>query len=755
MNRPGKWSMAVLLTALLGACGCGAFFTAEQEEDGDGTGKGRYIAEEIQIRSDNQDLYTVRSLTVCNDGKLRAITENAVYASADDGENWEAEEWPAEIVGSDQIMAADMDRDGNMFLVCSYEDPGYYYISAAGEVRELEVKLPELDPSDGYDSEEDVFINDLSEVMLLSEEQVLGYNDKAELYLIDLHSGAITGAYGERHEVSTMEAYTVAGTTLIYKLQEEQIRYVDIDTGEELAVENVIQEYFSQTDIQTLSGNFPYQLAPVADGSGFYFCDASGLYRYIFGSSQIELIVNGATTYLSNPEYVFWSMAAVGDDEFYFRCADGEWQEVLLHYYYSEDVNTTPETELKVYSLYDSQMLRQAVADFQIEYSNYYVQLEIGIGYSDNKSTAEALWELDNQIANGDAPDVIIANGDFPVADYADQLTDLSGLLAELTAADTYFENIIYTYEADGTVPAVPTRFAVPMLAGDPDVLAEIDSFAAMADYIARTWEEDAAAAAAGFVPMLELEDYLLYGYQELYMNAEGEYTAKLETFLDALSALPLTVYEEDDIDTLYYWGGYTPVIEQSDVFMLLGQMPLNNGYVKGFDAYKTVLSINETLGWDCRVFYEDSYLPIDVVAIHQDSRRPEAGEAFIRYLLSEPFQQKSYYEQEGLPVLQEGLYAQYLESGAGGSGRVEIAVADEEGNEISAGYDEIEFTADHYEELLTLCEQLETPVIYEYELADTLRDYVREYLLGHQTKRETMEQLVTYTKRYYGGVLP
>ena len=135
------------------------------------------------------------------------------------------------------------------------------------------------------------------------------------------------------------------------------------------------------------------------------------MYRYSFGGSVVEQVIDGNLNRISSPDISAISMVRDKDGNFYLAvqdsAADMGSSGKILKYAYSPDTPATPDTELTVYSLTDNTYIRQVAALFQKKYPDIYLNLEIGITDEDAMTGTDALKNLNTEIMAGNGPDVL------------------------------------------------------------------------------------------------------------------------------------------------------------------------------------------------------------------------------------------------------------------------------------------------------------------------------------------------------------
>lgn len=211
----------------------------------------------------------------------------------------------------------------------------------------------------------------------------------------------------------------------------------------------------------------------ISDGEGnLYYCNSNGIQRLTPGGTVWETIVDGSLTSLTSPSVTPAGLYLDGSGGFYVSVYVQSIGSKLLHFTYSEDTPTVPDTELTVYSLRELPTVRQTISAFQNSHANVHVNYRVGLPEGSNNVTAsDVVRSLNTEILAGKGPDVLILDG-LPVDSYMEKgvLADLSALLS---GADL-LSNVANTYQTDGKTYAIPARFTVPVLIGDKDAINSI-----------------------------------------------------------------------------------------------------------------------------------------------------------------------------------------------------------------------------------------------------------------------------------------
>ena len=230
--------------------------------------------------------------------------------------------------------------------------------------------------------------------------------------------------------------------------------------------------------------------AACADSDGnYYYASQKGIYRLAKGGDLAELVVDGAGTVLSAGEASLMGLA---------RCADGGFLAVSLesssdpegdtaysgHVYRLFWDETAPARgsgeALVVWSLENSDTVRAAINEYEAQYPERTVDYQIAL--ESGGAATDAITALNTALLAGSGPDVIILDGlDWRAYQERGLLEDLSPWVDTEALAG----NIAAPFVGeDGSVYALPARFAVPVLVGTESDLAAASSLESLAGWL-------------------------------------------------------------------------------------------------------------------------------------------------------------------------------------------------------------------------------------------------------------------------------
>ncbi len=211
-----------------------------------------------------------------------------------------------------------------------------------------------------------------------------------------------------------------------------------------------------------------------------YLAGNKGLHRHVIGGSVVEQVIDGKLSCFSNPSYLLKGMVMLPDNEFLALFVDGK----LVRFTYDPNIPTVPDKKLKIYSLEENDLVKQAVTIYQSQNPQVYLDYEVGLS-SESVTRDDALKKLNTQIMAGQGPDLLIVDG-MPLDSYIEKglLLDLSDCFNSMESKDKPFENIINAFKKDGSVYAIPCEIQIPLIEGKEKYVSGADSLEGIANMV-------------------------------------------------------------------------------------------------------------------------------------------------------------------------------------------------------------------------------------------------------------------------------
>lgn len=761
MKQYKRWiALALSLLGVLGClAGCGAGdSTITQATPGTDAGQtesapnggettaaamGRYVEQSIPL----PECQYAEDMVMLEDGRLRVALRRAddsvvVCTSGADRSTWDTTwEVPEEILATGSVSKLALSPDGNMFCH-TREDAeengnyGYHFwvISSDGTYREIPITYPDVDYTLGFLVPYCDF-TDSGKLMVEFQQN--------EVCQVDLE----TGELGQNiNELEPMLFKMGCAGENTYMIGWETVS-ANID-GQTAVLDNAMGQQLVDA-LRANEGNTP-KIAFWENPEGYlFFITQDGLFSFVPGGSVVEELIDGSRTTLGDPRFLPVALTGGEDDTFYVLGSRGGDETMLLHYTYDATISTVSDTQLTIYSLYESEDLPQMISQYQVAHPEVMVDLQIGMTGEDGITISDAIRTLNTEILAGNGPDLICLDG-FNLKTYMEKglLADVSEILSQ---AEPTLTQVTKCYEQEGKLYAIPTGFIFPVMYGPRHIVSQIhdwDSLVAAGEQ-AKAERPDSFGVLGAFHPV-NTADKLYDCYSSVWINPDGTVDeAKLAQFyagmqkvfdLDAKlqEAWADRIYE----DPLFYPGEYTGVLGST----LMGSYCMGFGTLNGMSVWANALAADQYLDdyTTARLELGDSgvFVPKGIMGILTTSKHPQAAGAFLQFMLSQQVQSKdlSYC----FPVNQAVFDKETSEERVIDS---YTSFTDADGNSIGvqAQYPD----AEDRENLRTWVDNLTTPASTDFIIRSTVLDQMTACLLKEITPEEAAQNAMKTISLY------
>jgi len=658
-DRKKILSLALALVFLLGClAGCKsetvAGLSAPSDPNPGGSAMGRYVEEDIPIPESAYPL----DLVMLDTGALRfaavdKMDTEQIYTQQADG-SWETVSLPKEVTDSGSVGTLALAPDGRIFCytiryhenesngVLIVEEHHMWMVEASGEVREIPNTYPDMDSIRFFLICGCDFTSD-GRLMV-----VVQYRE-----LMELDPG--TGKFGEdRNDVGIYGGFLSCAGEDTYLIGAEkaivysggEVKTLSDPAGEQMIQAIALHEWDSEKHFTLWKNPEGY----------LFFTTEEGLYSFVPGGSVVEKLVDGARTTLGDPGFLTKRMVGGTDGSFYVLGDNGD--TVLYHYVYNESVSTEPSYTLRVYSLRDDDSLRQTASLFQKACPDIAVDLEIGMTGEDGVTEADAVKALNTRILAGSGPDILNLDG-LPLESFLEKgiLTDLSSVFDKNGPMLTQVTNC---FAFDGSVCAVPTAFAIPVMYGPRDILSQVHDFGSLTTAVEQALAHNPEGRSALYAAQAtQMADRFYDACSAGWRNLDGTLDeGKLTDYYAGMKALfdldaPFRESLGDRIQELepYQVGEYTSPGIALNIQEGVG---CNVGTLEGMNDWSFVLAGDQALeGYDTlpqSIQATGVFQPKRIMGILNTSTQQEAAEEFLAYLLSDQAQENL---TSGFPVNQ------------------------------------------------------------------------------------------------------
>lgn len=657
---------------------------AEEPEEVNGSAMGRYLESEVELP---ENVYPA-ALTVTADGKLRMLGQNyeeketGLWDSSDGGTTWElAATLPEEYADLYVVDAAFAPDGGGALISMETEE------EEASEMSDYQLAFVAFD-GQGNAERTDLGSMDQSEdlPMFLSfhpNGTLTGVCYGGSTVLLDRNTGEVTAEF-----CSNGEMVAPCGNEILVLTKNSELLPYDLESREPLGRDEALEEAFFADGIsyeQTISGGYPVAFGSDAEGR-LYYCNKKGIFTHMPDGGTVEQVVDGSLNSLSDPTNV-WNGIVVWNQTFYvLGVSSTNAVPFIRKYEYDPDMTSVPERELTIYSLEESDGMRQAISLFQKKYPDTYVNYQIGMSGGEGVTAEDALRTLNTDILAGNGPDILLLDG-ISVETYVEKglLTDLTGLLQGIGETDGLLENMAYTYSQDAGTFAVPAYFSIPVIAGKKEW---IDSVQGIEDLINLAGQQDVLDSWNGYAMAA-----LLYSVcAGSWRKEDGTFDqGKLADFVRSMKEFHDTWMEHASSESLeklnylygweealheipYGWNG----ISMGDMSLAGGECQAYVGELYGSSDYSGISSVNKATG-DCSMALLNGqqsgvFVPHMILGILNTAKESERAEDFVSYMLSKegqmiaqgsgfPVNAQAFHDTLYIPSFEDGEMSAYSEN--------------------------------------------------------------------------------------------
>ncbi len=488
----------------------------------------------------------------------------------------------------------------------------------------------------------------------------------------------------------------------------------------------------SDSDVVIFGGSGSFAFDVLKDGT-LIAGSESGIFKLAGDGAEgeWEQLIAGMDTDFSMPDCWCLSLAVLDNGGIYglFQ-ANGE--QKLNFYEYDPDAVSEVTQVLKLYTVYESSLLKQAAAMYHrahpevvIEIENEYPQYFYGTPDYDT-----VYKKLNTMLMGEDAPDILVMDH-LNMDSYAQRglLEDLNDVLKPLEESGEVLSNITGAYvDGDGSRYVVPLQFNFTLAMGRDITSENMSSLEALAGFLSQT-----DYSYLGSLTVDELVDFF-YTYfcdkivrdKQLDKEALGKYLEYLKAVADNSGMIGKR--QEDEI--------------QYGMWDLSSKAKLAFTEADGFNGCMFPMSIVDYIKGDFTVF-ENRFIPSLQTGICAKSKYVETAKDFLQFALSEQVQNSETYR--GFPVNHRALQNQADKDRSNMS-----AVAAIMGDD--GGYVEFEskpYSKEVAKRLIDICKVLDTPVKEDTKIREVLIESLGGYLNGTESLEAAIQRIEDGLKMY------
>lgn len=639
------------------------------------------------------------------------------YALDEDGKSWEKEAvtWAQGLKGKIQQgrITIFYGEDGNYYAYYCDEGQLYHFVKQDGDSYK-ELVIPDWDITEERDYREiprNVFVAENGNIIMSNQ----GY----KCYIYSGEDGSLLTSF----MCGWYESMCVKGNELFMMKDKTNNGVLHYDLAE-------------LKPLPEIAGNFEGGVRLAVSGEDLYACCPQGVFRAEKDGGIFQKILDAGKFHFSKDNGTLLQLF-IAENGFYLTYGE---QGGVIKRYAPRDPNEEFLGEFTVYSLDESDLILDLVAEFQTKHPEFDVFYETGEGGEGSTTAADRIRALNARILAGDGPDVLVLDG-LPAQNYVEKgiLSDLSAVLGE--DMENIAPNILANYKKENTLYMLPLRFMVSMFGTSGQDATIFDSLQTLVDFCDGR-EEPAVPVGLPYPYILEI---LYYNFPpeiikdgNIDEEAIGEFLGLIKRFCDIEQALPSSesAYQMDTM-TKYkqrYLQGFTLdwwfMVEEQELLFInmsgdLGEFPDEVRQRGG-----------ELLGNHGK-YYASGMLGINARGVNR-----KWAELFVKEAFSYKMQQMDTWR-AGFPV-----HNKLLE---------EYAQKDNSHNTISAGskdkgvlYTLTGFTQADAQKMIALARAVDTPVERNQMIYEIIEEETISFLDGKKSKEAAAKEIANRLRLYY-----
>lgn len=619
----------IIATLVLFLVGCG------KQEKEEGNTVTEYFKEAPVTMP--EDIVGCMDFQYGEDGEYQVIGQDeekgvVLWSSSDQGKSWEEiwelpDQWKNSLVTEAQFT-----EDGGIFCVLAKDalregidtpEASFAYLSPEGAFEEKKLSASQ----DG-----------LSEIVCQNG-LVYGRNTSGVVKAYDYKTGEEKKVYDQSGMFANQFVLT---KNRVIAIGIDKVEQYDLEDGTILET----SKKMNQELLKLASENQGYTTRMCYDknANAIYYVGTGGMFRYDMDKEEVKKMLYGEKHVFSDSKG-YLSDVSVLDDQHVAISFIGQDRKAQVSVYSYEEkghqVRLT--TELKVYSLYENDRIRELANTYNSKQSKVHLQYECDITAENWISVNDAISRLNTRLAAGEGPDVILLDGLNEKA-YIDQglLCDVSDVLDK----KEHYTNLALPYMREKQVYAIPLQFNLMTIHAEDDVTKSIGSLEELAGSLEKYHADHPGRAT---LERWETSNYMEVIFQTYFpeLLKDGKLEEKeLENFyknLERIYNVSEFTFTDDD-------GS-----EDESKIDLINLELMDNGEQEGLLAMKEVdVSISGALqNWDLsRLYYygdvregltydyfrrdgKPIFLPVNALAVMEDSNKKDIAKDFLAHCIS------------------------------------------------------------------------------------------------------------------------
>lgn len=451
MNKKYNINIIILTFFLVLLAGCASSKKEADKEEF----KNFYSENEIKLPEDGLRVKDINNLT----DKIYLSTENEenkdiTIWSLSNSYDWKEEYKLSDILSIHSLKFVDTKINSlGECLVTNYSNDTdnkvetLYFIDKQREIHEKK-KIAK------YMNEKEI-----EYLSFFSNEVLLGVNHEGEFFTFSVGNEEILSSFSTGYEL--VQSVAIGETDVNVLNIDNNIKTFQVDNGSE--EKNNKQVSLISKDLKNKQEGYSNNVIFRVKEKMLLF-NSKGVTEYDERSSK--QIIKGNDTLFGSSMYSIQKAYAPSETKMLVLFRSDK-DDKLMSYEYDEK-NNVPKKDLKIYSLYENEFIKDSINMFSRHNKDINIEYEIGLINSNSISETEALKKLNTDILSNNGPDILIMDG-LNIDNYISQ-----NLLSELEINNNDSNLLLGNTEQDKTY-IVPSRINLAVLNSSENIVLEND----------------------------------------------------------------------------------------------------------------------------------------------------------------------------------------------------------------------------------------------------------------------------------------
>ncbi len=494
-------------------------------------------------------------------------------------------------------------------------------------------------------------------------------------------------------------------------------------------------------DMEIAVGGDTDSVISVDDNGSIYIINKNGVYKHQKnGTLWEELFQNEQFSIGSTTQRILAMLINANDEISVMTVNDDRREYSLFQYYYDPDVVSKPTKTITIYSLWESESIREAARKYQLAHPD--IAVEFTVPDQTNTDKTDMVQKLNTEILAGKGADIIVTDG-LNQTSYEKKgvLEELSSVIDSSKLADFITSNYVH----DGKLYGVPVKITIPIVESTADMSKALGSMESLAQY-----SKDATKPVFMEEQETPLLQKLLFAYGNEIFTEDGTIdSAKLTSFLEQTK----TIMDKSDLEKKFDTGSIYKESCQADVVYSISFAPCLyavNDIIEGQACFYNNASVKnicecETAKEKEGCFYStlnNTFMSSGTVTVNSNSANKEDAKEFIKYLFSDEIQQMDC--RDGYPVTKSALENWRTDYKA----RLGMIVGAEPGGK------DIYYMVDPPDETtrklaIDMVEQLKAPIYQDSQIISMITEESESYFKGSADLKATVDTIIQKVDRY------